>query len=288
MNGAVCLLVIGELGEAGRNSLQSIQNLNPKRICIAANRAGSAWIRESIPLALAERMCFHPEVTDNFEFKEFEMKSEYSVYRSQDFRILTLLKWDLLIESMKLHTETNAVLFSDLDVYWVRDPEVVVSQLIESSSLLYVQDDSSKARPSWCCTGVMFWKNDLESIVEIEKARAQHKREIEIGRFQDDEDTFNQIISAPYCTLRFERLSQEEFLVGRNFDKVVLISRIRKKIYCFHANYLTGLDRKYKSLDAMKKFFENGKFPWRELTHFFIESKLRRVRMSIKRRLRWN
>lgn len=285
MNGAVCLLVIGELGEAGRVSLQSIQNLNPNRICIAANSAGSVWIRESIPLTLAERMCFHSDVTDNFEFKEFQLKSEYSEYRSQDFRILTLLKWDLLIESMKAHPEARTVLFSDLDVYWVRDPQEVASQLIESKSLLYVQDDSSKARPSWCCTGVMFWRNATESIVQIEKARGQHKHEIEIGKFQDDEDTFNQIISAPYSTLRFERLSQEEFLVGRNFGKVILASGIKSKIFCFHANYLTGLDRKFKSLDAMVKFFENGKFPWRELLLFFVEPKLRRVRMSIKRRL---
>jgi hypothetical protein len=288
MNGTVCLLVIGELGEAGRVSLQSIQNLNPKRICIAANSAGSAWIREFIPPALAGRMCFHPGVTNNFEFKEFELKSEYSVYRSQDFRILTLLKWDLLIESMKFHTETSTVLFSDLDIYWVRDPEVVVNHLIESSSLLYVQNDSSKARPFWCCTGVMFWKNDIDSITQIEEARALHKNQIKIGRFQDDEDTFNQIISVSDCTLQFERLSQEEFLVGRNFGKVVLNSRIRNKIYCFHANYLTGLDRKFKSLNSMMNFFENGKYPWRELTHFFIEPKLRRVRIVMKRRLRWN
>jgi hypothetical protein len=281
----LCLLVIGDLGETGRISLQTMSNLEVAKVCVAANPSGIEWLKINSPSGLAGKLCLHHEILANFEFKQFNLKSDYSEYRSLDFRILTLLKWDLLAESMRIHTDVQTVLFSDLDIYWFRDPFETIECLTKSNHTLFVQDDASKNRPTWCCTGVMFWKNNERSLYSIAALRNLQKERIEAGEPQDDEDTFNQLIHLENSSLEFERLNQMEYIVGRNFMKMLTSSDFSTRKICFHANYLTGLSRKQKLLTAVDKHHIHGKFPLAESFLFIIKPKLRRIREGIKRRL---
>ena len=281
----LCLLVIGDLGETGRISLQSLSNLETTKVCVAANPSGIEWLKKNSPSDLVGKLCLHDEILANFEYTQFNLKSVYSEYRSMDFRILTLLKWDLLAESMRIHTDVKTVLFSDLDIYWFRDPFETIESLTNSNTNLFVQDDASKKRPTWCCTGVMFWKKNEQSLHSIAALRNLQKERIEAGKPQDDEDTFNQLIHLENSSLDFDRLNQTEFIVGRNFKKMLISSDFRARKICFHANYLTGLSRKQKLLTAVDRYYINGKFPLAETFLFITRPKLRRILDGVKRRL---
>ena len=286
MNASVCLLVIGDLGSAGEMSLSTIPKINPSRICVCSNPSGKKWLISNASEAVRALFCFHDGIAYEFKFTHLQNKTGYSEYRTSDFRMLTLLKWDLLIDSLQSHPETKAVAFSDLDVYWMNDPGIHVSRLESSKSLMFVQDDSSELRPAWCCTGVMFWKNTRESLTKLKELRRAHLEKISTGNLQDDEDTFNQVTSNNPGFMDFQRLPREEFLVGRHFKKLVFSARRNELIYCFHANYLTGLNRKFDSLNAVNKNVEFGKFPWKELIKFVSIPTYRRLKNGILRRLR--
>ena len=286
MNASVCLLVIGDLGSAGKLSISTLERINPSRICIASNPSGKKWLLSVTSESLVSKFCFHDDIAEKFEFEHVQKKSSYSEYRSKDFRILTLLKWDLLFDSLHSHPESKAVLFSDLDVYWMDDPDIFLSRLEASTSLMYVQDDASELRPSWCCTGVMFWKNSAKSQVMIKQLREIHQDRINNGCLQDDEDTFNQYVREFPNSLAFERLPKEQFLVGRHFKKILFPSETRDPKFCFHANYLTGLNRKFDSLKAIDEYTQHGKFPLKELIKFLSIPMFRRIKNGIKRRVR--
>lgn len=285
MEANICLLVIGDLGETGKLSLSTVLSVNPKKICVAANPAGTKWIGSNTPQALRDRICMHNSLLENFEYKQFDLKSEYSEYRSSDFRILTLLKWDLISDSMKYHQESETILFSDLDVYWFKDPSFTIDKMKSSKSDLYIQDDASDKRPQWCCTGVMFWRNSTSSLSSISELRSLQKREIEAGNLQDDEDTFNQFVVNSSNPIAFTRLPESEYIVGRNFARMFLVGSYRSQKVCFHANYLTGLTRKFRILFAIHKYFKQGTFPIQALGHFMVMLKLRRLSSAVKRRL---
>lgn len=283
---SVCILVIGDLGKTGSLSLNTLVNIDLNRLCVLANESGKRWLHENIPSELKSKLCFHDEPLEEFEFKHVVLKENYSEYRSMDFRILTLLKWDLLRSSMRIHPGTEMLFFTDLDVYWFRDPKPLMKSISETEHNLYIQDDSSKSRPLWCCTGVMFWKNNSYSQVKLEELHSLHRHQIEAGHLQDDEDTFNQFITSSTKEISFSRLSQNEFVVGRNFGKIILNRSLRERTICFHANYLTGLDRKEKSLSAVHKLHTLGTYPILEMLRFYFLPKLRRIREGIKRRLK--
>jgi hypothetical protein len=286
VNASICLLVIGDLGSAGEVSLSTIPRVNPSRICISSNPSGKNWLMNHASDDLAKLFCFHDTIIGEFKFPHLQKKTAYSEYRTGDFRMLTLMKWDLLINSLQTHPETKVVAFSDLDVYWMNDPEIHVSRLENTKTLMYVQDDASELRPTWCCTGVMFWKNTKESLIKLNELREAHLEKISSGNLQDDEDTFNQVTSKNPGFMDFERLPKDEFLVGRHFKKLVFSSSRTEPIYCFHANYLTGLNRKFDSLNAVNRLLEFGKFPWKELIKFMSIPAYRRLKNGILRRLK--
>jgi hypothetical protein len=235
---------------------------------------------------LATLFCFHDRIVEEFKFSHLQKKTGYSEYRTGDFRMLTLMKWDLLIDSLQTHPETKVVAFSDLDVYWMNDPGIHVSRLESSKALMYVQDDASELRPTWCCTGVMFWRNTKESLVKLNELREAHLEKISVGNLQDDEDTFNQVTSKNPEFMDFERLPKEEFLVGRHFMKLISLARRNDVVYCFHANYLTGLNRKFESLEAVSRYTEFGQFPWKEFIKFVSLPTYRRIRNGLLGRLK--
>jgi hypothetical protein len=286
VNASVGLLVIGDLGRAGEISLSTLQKINPSRICVSSNPSGKKWLINRAPESLHELICFHDRIADDFIFKHLRKKTGYSEYRTSDFRMLTLLKWDLLIDSLQCHPETKVIAFSDLDVYWINDPGPIISRLENSKSLMFVQDDASELRPTWCCTGVMFWKNSNDSLVKLNELRQSHLEKISTGILQDDEDTFNQVMRDNPEFMDFERLPQGEFLVGRHFKKLIFSAQRLGTVYCFHANYLTGLNRKFDSLNAVNRHLEFGKFPLKELIKFVSIPIYMRLKNRILRRLR--
>ena len=285
----ICLLVIGALDKSGQISLNSIDIVSAKRICIAANEPGKMWLEESSPQSLKNRFCFHAEIVKNFSLLDMSDKDEYSPYRTTDFRKLTVLKWDLLKDSIIKHKDSDGVIFSDLDILWLRDPKVELENLLTDETSMVVQNDSSDTRPEWTCTGVMAWLNTSENLRELEMLRNLQISEISSGHYQDDEDTFNQYITDKNTSLKFKRLSKEGFVVGRNFLNLVFEKNgfNQNRLICFHANYLTGLVRKTESLHAVKAWTSNHNIPWMETIRFLFFPKYQKLLIRIRRVLVW-
>jgi hypothetical protein len=285
----VGLLVIGALDKSGQISLNSLDMVSGNRICIAANTPGKVWLEKSSTKSVKNRFCFHNEIVEKFSLLDLNAKGSYSPYRTTDFRKLTVLKWDLLSDSILKHNDSDGVIFSDLDILWLKDPKVELEKLLTGKTSMVVQNDSSQARPEWTCTGVMAWLNTTENLHELEMLKNLHLSEISSGHYQDDEDTFNQYITDKNTSLKFNRLSKEGFVVGRNFLNLVFERNgfNQKEMICFHANYLTGLARKTESLQAVKDWTSNRNIPWMETIRFLLFPKYQKLLIRIKRMWFW-
>jgi len=256
-----------------------------QRICIAANSAGKDWLRATAGKNLRDKFCFHDEIVEKFASLDLSAKSNYSLYRSNDFRNLTLLKWDLLRDSILQHNDSDCAIFSDLDILWLADPIDELKKSFNGGTSMAVQSDSSRNRPGWNCTGVMAWLSTEENILEIERLRNLQESQISSGQLQDDEDTFNQYVSRSVVSLNFSRLPKEGFVVGKDFLNLVLQKNgfNRRNIFCFHANYLTGLHRKGESLQAVKVWTEDKTLPVIEIARFIFMPRIRKVTARLRR-----
>ena len=285
MNFNICLLIIGALDRSGQISLNSMQVLPGRRICIAANSAGKEWLKEVANSNLVNQFCFHDGIVERFPLLDLSEKGNYSLYRSTDFRKLTLLKWDLLRDSILKHIDSEIVLFSDLDILWLKDPMEEIKKLLNTTTSMVVQSDSSQERPGWSCTGIMAWMSTEKNILEIENLRNLQLSQIKSGYFQDDEDTFNQYTGRPVVSLKFSRLPKEGFVVGKDFLKLVLKRQgfNLRTTFCFHANYLTGLNRKSESLHAVESLIKGTALPVKEMVRFVMLPKIRRVTSKLRR-----
>ena len=272
MNTSVALLVIGELNEAGAISLKSIGKITHQKICVAANKSGVNWITKAADQAMLKSFCFHGEILDNFEFPNLKLKSKYSEYRTTEFRHLTLLKWDLILDIFNKHPDINHAIFSDLDIFWAANPITRIKQIHNSNTSMLVQDNSTKERPDYVCTGIMSWQRSNETLETLALIRQYQSNKLKKGDIQDDEDSFNQYFRAGKINQDVVPLPPNEFVIGRNFPRIFKqsISPKNVTVYCFHANYALGLTEKLQFLLAVKNYYSNGKIPWKELFLFYI------------------
>ena len=123
--------------------------------------------------------------------------------------------------------------------------------------------------------------------------RSFHAKKILLGEIQDDEDIFNQLMHLNTIDAETQRLPDQEFVIGNKFQKMILRSIFfrHSQPFCFHANYVIGLNRKLEFLIAVQNFYEHGTWPWKlfiRITKSRISSRLMGLSRNLKTATRLN
>lgn len=252
---AFALIIFGRLGKSAKLSLDSILSTGVSRVCIAGDKAGMEWIENQISESKKGTLCQHEIPRDSLLQLELDWTSvnEYSSFGKERFIKLTTFKWYLLKNVLDTHELLDYVVFSDLDVFWMKHPS---ANHLKSRSLRQltatIQDDTPVgAKARHFCTGIMYWSNSSESkrilgnlydIQFFENAR---------GNLTPDEPTFNDWFRSMDAPLQIDILNQNEFVIGHRFFRL-LISDNLEEVTAIHANYVVGEKAKYRRLRSIE------------------------------------
>jgi hypothetical protein len=265
-NFVIALLIIGDLGESAAISLESLVRLGASRLCVLSDGAGELWIKKYLKVYKLPQLCLHhPKESDLTALDlKFAESNKYSNFGSESFIKLTVFKWFLIRESMRTHSDTDATLFSDLDVFWTRLPSQVYFENRSSSYLALIQDDSPRhTAKEHFCTGVMYWKNSKESEKILLELFENQKKDIKLGKLVPDEPTFNRWFKKSNRPRGIEPLFKNEVVIGHRFVDLCMRrnSFDFKDFSAFHANYVVGENRKALLLRSLL-YRINGNYKW--------------------------
>lgn len=260
------LLVFGNLGKSAGLSLESIWQINPQRVCVAADNSGMDWINNHTPAANRSSLCFHSvpiEVlnTLGISLSEFPFYQEFG---KESFVKLTAFKWLLLHDALSKHGSQLQIIFSDLDVLWLKSPNPnIFSADLYSQCFAVIQEDTFPTElKHYFCTGIMYWQNSIESLIVLDLIFKGQLNNITSGKMLNDEKTFNEwLITSPYQE-NFKPLSKSSFVIGHRFFRF-LSSRNKtfRNVVAFHANYVVGESAKFRRLNTVA-LRQNNDWKW--------------------------
>jgi len=264
MQYSLCLLAFGSLGPSAKRSLSSLECLNADRLCILGDSAGRNWVADNISESASLKVCWHSPNAEALQLLDldFHESASYSKFGEDRFINLTTFKWDLLSQSLILHPDTSFALFTDLDVYWARDPKELMFQLFsDPHTFVIAQDDSPGKHDVHYCSGVMIWKNDERSIQSVSRMFNTQLQLNAKGKRVPDEPIFNRWAKEQEEG-KVKSLEKHQFVIGHRFFHVILgIGFKVKDVYCYHANYVTGEEAKNSRLSIFSRRL-NGDLSW--------------------------
>lgn len=251
------LLVIGDLGIAGIISLKSILALKPDKIYILTNESGKLWLEKNFDLNNEVFFSIDTELIATDNFRPVLGLRDYSQYRTQDFDILTALKWELLHYIFENFLDVHDVLFSDLDIFWTNYPD---KESLDAKTLdLKSQTVPEYKRKNWFCTGVMYWYRQDHTLSILKELSNLQIEKILVGNSMNDEVLFNNFYNS--IGIRVKAFLQNEYLNGVDIFKLLVSDRKRfQEIKCYHANYVAGLDNKLFLLKLVQSKFMNDSY----------------------------
>jgi hypothetical protein len=278
----VSLLAFGRLGESARLSFESIASLDCASINVMGDTDGIEWC-VSLAKELKVKVKIHmPERINLEKAGIYESAGRgYSTFGSDHFMRLTAFKWDVIRCTLQGNPSSFGVLFTDLDVIWVKEPQTLLANSFDIAKFMSIQKDSLKTngggKPHYC-TGVMFWKNCKESVDALKMLfNMQLEQNLERG-LRNDEQVFNRWLNESDFFEKVEALPSEKFVIGHRYFQVLLNKGFdSKEINCFHANYVIGESRKLNRLFSIKAR-KDGRWVWLACfileVHFWLISKI--------------
>jgi len=249
----IALLVINDLKLLPKLVIESIQNVTNSKIFVG-------YINDSDILQL--------KTFRNLEFIDLSKEATYlnllSVngnYRSFDedsFFSLVQLKWPLIQKLMQLCPESN-IIYTDVDVLWVRDASQLVSDSFSVLSRAHILIQSFTLSPTAprLCMGFAAFRNSAEARSIVEKCTDLHKSLlIQNPRVGDDDVMTEYFLTSGYPE-SIHQLPQSTFPVGNMlnlFSKKSLYPALHpEKPFIFHANHVVGLTKKLELLELFSR-----------------------------------
>ena len=256
-NFAFALIIFGKLGNSARISLNSILNTGVTRICIAGDESGLKWIERHVSESQKHILCSHEIPKHDLLNLKLDLSSinQYSIFGQERFIKLTTFKWYLLKSVLDTHDYLDYVIFSDLDILWLKNPSL---KHPKSSSLNHttvaIQDDTpAGALEPHLCTGIMYWLNTNENIEILESLYSMQYHENLRGNLIPDEPTFNKWFRSMAKPVNIESLNPRTFVIGHRFFQLLISKNWPlKEVIAFHSNYVVGEKAKYRRLKTIE------------------------------------
>ena len=256
-NFAFALIIFGKLGKSAKISLNSILKTGVTRICIAGDESGLNWIERHVSESQKHILCSHEIPKHDLLNLKLDLFStnQYSIFGQERFIKLTTFKWYLLKSVLDTHDYLDYVIFSDLDVLWLKNPSL---KHLKSNSLNHatvaIQDDTPVgALEPHFCTGIMYWLNTDESTKILESLYSIQFHENLRGNLIPDEPTFNNWFRSMARPVNIELLNPGKFVIGHRFFQLLISKNWPlKEVTAFHSNYVVGEKAKYRRLKTIK------------------------------------
>lgn len=252
-------LAIGDLGIAGKLSLDSILKIPNFKLFVLADPAGRQWIEHSIE----DKTTFASQLTilqiNEEELRilnDLDISSNYRPFGNPKFFRLMYLKWEALRLAISLFPEEPWVVFTDLDVYWKKSPILSMENFEESNFQFAVQQDSvNHGDRVYLCPGIMVWKTTDAARGALENIRQSHEMMLIENPTMPDDKALNVWSSMPENKDSYVLLSPYHFVIGHRLLHLLLSLRGFKhsNFIAYHANYTVGLTNKSKLLNAVRK-----------------------------------
>ena len=247
------LVIFGELGDSAEESLKSILSLNPLRVCVAGDTSGQKWINELTPVSKKHCLCFHDlpsEALSSLKLDNSDKTSYYS-FGHERFIKLTVFKWFLLHDALSKHPSQAQIIFSDLDVVWLHQPPLdIFAEERYVSCFAAIQDDTPTSQiDSHFCTGIMLWRNTLDSLHVLEILYQSQLKNLLSGNLIPDEPTFNRWYLSSSAKNQIKPLDPESYVIGHKFFHLLSSRGLTfSRAIAFHANYVIGEHAKFQRL----------------------------------------
>lgn len=200
--------------------------------------------------------------------------NNYISFENPEFFKLVKLKWKLF-EKIFLNFECSFLVYTDIDVIWVKNPIVELEEAFERNLdiIAYVQDYTTQLSVPRLCMGFFAIKNCRESQNLITDCKNLHtemaRQNIRIG----DDDVITKYYSN-YGGKFIGLLPQTSFPVGnllKAFSKRDVFPGLRLDVpYIFHANFVVGNFKKVMILDLFSSFFGKRLSGISPLKHIFF------------------
>jgi hypothetical protein len=252
------ILVIGNLGTSGEISLKSMLSLNPKRICYLADQKGESWLVETLNQnnANIKILCSHKVNKTHYEQLSINQDLQSRYFGQEDFIRITPLKWLVINQSLVKHNKEKFIVFSDLDVLWLK------SQIISNSKKIQIQDDSWELTgKQHYCTGIMVWPNSDSSIKMTRQIYLFQRNLIIQGNLLPDEPAFNTFINKYDNTNLIAPLNKDIFIIGHRAKAILKKDKgVLDAATAYHANYFVGNYQKKIVLKTVLSRRNNGKY----------------------------
>ncbi len=238
-----CILVFGNLGEAGSISLRSLVDLPDIKICAMVDHIGRKWIESVLDAKSQQLFCYHllSKPATFIESRDID----YSNFGTSRFASLTTFKWKLIKESLVEQKDDDYVVFTDLDIFWRRKPHLELSFLEDKHRCAVFQDDSNESGTKFC-TGIMVWKNTVLSRKLLDKVNHYNIQLLKTSPRATDENAVNNLYRSSVEFNHFSSLPIKEYVIGHKLMQLILNRYPYRfdSFTAFHANYCVGLDKK--------------------------------------------
>jgi len=260
-NSAVCLLLIGQLGELPKIALQSVLDRTNAPVFI-----GILDERDSVGLPESHRV-HYVKLNLLASDQRSSTSAEYQDFSTDNFYQIVQYKWQLLMKLLEL--DFKFIVYSDTDVYWNLNPLPAIERAFEERKPVEIQiqnftDDPSNPR---LCMGFVAFRVSTFNRNFVEECAARHEREFSTQKRIGDDDIVSLMFAEQGFPASFLELPQCAFPVGRTLKlygkKSIMPGLGSPDPYIFHANYVVGLTNKliliklfirhYSSFDKNKR-----------------------------------
>lgn len=283
MKTIVAFLVINQIPELPKAAIQSVLEHSDSDICV-----GYLNEQDIAGLDFSDRVSFQklvalPNQVLNGKYRDFSENLFYQIVR---------LKWQL-IETL-LVSQYELVLYSDLDVIWLRNPIAPIQDALHSNSdvsLLIQSFTSDPSQPKLCMGFVAFRNCDVSRQI-VAKCKNLHAEMILLSPQLGDDDVVTKYFVESGFNSQIQLLPQSTFPVGSLLNLYITKPRFpglsSPEPYIFHLNYVVGLQNKRIMLRLLKRRFKL-RIGIRGMPSWFLLLSLKRLRNNlwlIKRKLR--
>ena len=239
MESAVVFLIVNKLDELPLITIKSCSRISNSQIIVGYLHEEDVASLKAIP-----NINFFHLTPPGDDLRE---SARYQDFNQQEFFRIVTFKWQLILAT--LNAGYKVVVYSDLDVYWFRDPVPELIRLhTEQAFDVCIQDDSYSPVDIRLCMGFASFRNSQQSKDFIIACQQQHKDAVHArGKVGDDD-----IVTNYYLENNFphwiNRLPQYTFPVGRQLNAYARKNQIAglnaPTPYIFHANWVIGLRNK--------------------------------------------
>lgn len=175
--------------------------------------------------------------------------SNYKEFGSYDFFQLVQLKWEL-IRIVNETSKSKLLIYSDLDVVWLRNPIDVCMQFFEENkgASLMVQDLTSEPDKPLLCMGFACFRGGSGLTLLVQELMILHQNLLRHNMSIGDDDVVTKYYRDRQSPQSIRLLPQSTFptgnLISLFLKKQPLPGMKRVQPYIFHANFVVGLRKK--------------------------------------------